>query len=132
VEAVVGFSFFIGLIYIIQMPIDCNALCNNDQSTIYNLIKTNKMEEIQNEVSSHQRCMMDCERRNSDADRDATQGAHADDEEPPLPTHRARDGGGNRKKYIGKTKSSRSRTRRLVHHRRPRTRRNHPKKTARR
>lgn len=112
------------------MPIDCNKLCDLDsRRNIFRILKSEgSIEEIQDEVMAHRRCMIDCERRNHDADRDDNQGAH--DEEDPLPTHRSK--GGNRKKYIGKTKSSRSRTRRRVHHRRPRTRTNHRKKTARR
>ncbi len=112
------------------MPIDCNAYCNPDSQRNIVQIRNNKgsIEEIQDEVMAHSRCIMDCERRNHDAARDGNQGAHH--EEDPLPTYRS--SGGNRKKYIGKTKSSRSRTRRRVHHRRPRTRTNHRKKTARR
>ena len=100
------------------MPIDCNAFCNNDSQRKINLIGKNNSEEIQDEVIAHRMCIIDCERRNNDAAR------HDDD--PPLPTHRS--SGGNRKKYIGKTKSSRSRTRRRIH----RSRTNHRKKTTRR
>jgi hypothetical protein len=97
------------------MPIDCNALCNDELNRIHNLIKNKNSEsanttdeDIQNANEDYHRCITGCNLRN----------------------HRS--GGGNKKKYIGKTKSTRSRTRRRVHHRRPRTQMNHRKKTTRR
>jgi hypothetical protein len=116
------------------MPIDCNAFCNNDSQRKINILLLEKNEfqidKIQNEAILHRLCMIDCERRNSDAERDSTSNDHKhyDEYDAPLYTHRS---GGNRKKYTGKTKNRRSRTRQRVRHRRPHTQMNHRKKTAR-
>jgi hypothetical protein len=86
--------------------IDCNERCKNELKILNDLIKNKGThDEIQNATTDHLSCMNGCEDRNR---------------------HRA--GGGNRKKYINKTKNRRSSTRRRVRHRRPRTHMNHRKK----
>ena len=91
------------------MQIDCNEQCKDKLNIVNKLIKNKKSkDEIQNANTDYHICINACNLRKHDRNRDT--------------------GGGNRKKYIGKTKNSRSRTRRRIH----RSRTNYRKKTARR
>ena len=88
--------------------IDCEKLCNIELNRINDLIENKgTADNIQNATIDYNTCITGCELRKQNA---------------------ARGGGGNRKKYINKTKHRRSSTRRRVRHRRPRTHMNHRKK----
>ena len=88
--------------------INCKDWCKDKLKILHDLqAKKRPFDEIQNATTDHLSCMNDCELRKQNA---------------------ARGGGGNRKKYINKTKNRRSSTRSRVHHRRPRTHMNHRKK----
>ena len=88
------------------MSIDCKEWCKGEQTIIHKLIENNGTDDdIQNATVDYNTCITGCEDRNR---------------------HRA--SGGNRKKYINKTKHRRSSTRSRVRHRRPRTHMNHRKK----
>lgn len=72
------------------MQIDCKALCKYEQDRINDVINNKKgRDELQNATIDYETCITACNLRK----------------------HHSR-GGGNRKKYIGKTKNWRSRTRR--------------------
>lgn len=98
--------------------IDCEKLCEDELNKLNDLIKNkgtdikNKEidDKIQDATRDHYSCMMNCNNRKDNA----TRGVGG--------------GGGNRKKYINKTKHRRSSTRSRVRHRRPRTHMNHRKK----
>ena len=89
------------------MSIDCNEWCKYELKILNDLItKKGTDDNIQDATIDYETCMNGCELRKKDATRS----------------------GGNRKKYINKTKNRRSSTRRRVRHRRPRTHMNHRKK----
>ena len=77
------------------MSFDCNELCKSELKIINELIGNNvnneNDEKIQNANIDYNICITACNRRKDDAIRNR--------------------GGGKRKKYIGKTKNFRSRTR---------------------
>lgn len=74
------------------MSFDCNAFCNDELKIINELIENNgTMDDIQNANIDYNSCITACNLRKDHAKRNS--------------------GGGKRKKYIGKTKNWRSRTR---------------------